>query len=90
MVLAGSPHHLMPAARLPFMLDPAYYQLDFSAARSGLACFFAVDSWQSADDGTCRDSRKVGVTLPEKSEFKLPWHEAGSLDHHDDIVDSDQ
>jgi len=25
-----------------------------------------------------------------KSEFKLPWREAGPLHHHDDEVDSDQ
>jgi len=25
-----------------------------------------------------------------KREFKLPWREAGPLNHHDDIVDSDQ
>ena len=25
-----------------------------------------------------------------KREFKLPWREAGSPNHHDDIVDSDQ
>ena len=23
-------------------------------------------------------------------EFKLPWREAGPINHHDDIVDSDQ
>ena len=25
-----------------------------------------------------------------KSEYKLPWREAGSLNYHDDKVDSDQ
>jgi hypothetical protein len=25
-----------------------------------------------------------------KTEFKVPWREAGPLDHHDDKVDSDQ
>ena len=25
-----------------------------------------------------------------KREFKLPWREAGPLDHHDDTVESDQ
>ena len=25
-----------------------------------------------------------------KREFKLPWRESGSPDHHDDTVDSDQ
>ena len=31
------------------------------------------------------ETRKVDVR-----EFKLPWREAGSPNHHDDIVDSDQ
>ena len=35
-------------------------------------------------------TRKVGVRLPQKREFKLPWREAGTPDHHDDRVDSDQ
>ena len=28
-----------------------------------------------------------GVMLPEKKEFKLPWREACSPNHHDDVVD---
>jgi len=35
-------------------------------------------------------SRKVDVRLPGKGDSKLPWREAGPLDHQDDIVDSDQ
>ena len=38
---------------------------------------------------TCVDT-KVDVRLPGKKEFKLPWHEAGPNNHHDDKVDSDQ
>jgi len=35
-------------------------------------------------------ARKVDVRLPGKGNSKLPWREAGPLNHHDDIVDSDQ
>ena len=31
-----------------------------------------------------------GKTPHPRREFKLPWREAGSLNHHDEIVDSDQ
>ena len=34
--------------------------------------------------------RKVDVRLPGKGNLKLPWREAGPLNHHDNIVDSDQ
>ena len=34
--------------------------------------------------------RKVDVRLPGKGNSKLPWREAGPLNHHDDVVDSDQ
>ena len=34
--------------------------------------------------------RKVDVRLPGTGDAKLPWREAGSHNHHDDIVDSDQ
>ena len=45
----------------------------------------ASGSWQvppSAQEGRCKAAWK--------REFKLPWREAGPLNHHDDIVDSDQ
>ena len=32
----------------------------------------------------------LDVRLPEKGIFKLPWREAGPLNHLDDKVDSDQ
>ena len=35
-------------------------------------------------------TRRVDVRLPGKGDSKLPWREAGPLDHLDDIVDSDQ
>jgi len=35
-------------------------------------------------------ARKVDIRLPWKREFTLSWREAGPLNHHDDIVDSDQ
>ena len=34
--------------------------------------------------------RKVDVRLPGKGNSKLPWREAGPLNHLDDVVDSDQ
>ena len=36
------------------------------------------------------ESRKVDIRLPGKGDAKLPWREAGPLNHLDDIVDSDQ
>ena len=35
-------------------------------------------------------TQKVDVRLPGKVNSKLPRREAASLNHHDDIVDSDQ
>ena len=34
--------------------------------------------------------RKVDVRLPGKENSKLPWREAGPLNHLDDTMDSDQ
>ena len=35
--------------------------------------------------------RKVDVSEATwKSKFKLPWRDAGSPNHYDDVVDSDQ
>ena len=36
----------------------------------------------AAQEGRCKATWK--------KEFKLPWREAGPLNHHDDLVDSDQ
>ena len=41
-------------------------------------------------DKVSRGHRKIDVWLPEKRKFKLPWREAGSHNHHEDIMDSDQ
>ena len=35
-------------------------------------------------------TRNLDVRLPGKGNSKLPWREAGPLNHLDDIVDSDQ
>ena len=36
-----------------------------------------------------RESREVDTATWER-EFKLPWHEAGPPNHHNDKVDADQ
>ena len=72
----------------------------------GSGCRVAWSSSNSRSDGSVMMGTHVSPRIPaarsitvceegrfkaaRKRKFKLPWREAGSLNHHDDIVHSDQ
>ena len=56
----------------------------------GVGCECTGRRSGAADSNKRESTRKVDIRLSEKKEFKLPGREAGSPNHLDDKVDSDQ